>query len=176
MAHHNHSLIPAPPPPVSFAPLAAHFPALQHRLAGGDRCLGEFCALVQARAAAERAYAEALQKIGHMPCGDIETGSLAEAIDAIKCDALNHSRASSDFARQLNEEVLQPAMDCRRVYRSMNGKQLQKAQKALDEFGRVRTQAAESRRRLGTPKCFIFFYYYLFFHQKTGFDGIIRFR
>jgi hypothetical protein len=125
---------------VSFAPLAAHFPALQRRLAGGDKCLADFCALVHARAQAEKAYADALQKIGQMPCGADETGSLFEgihlvcirsnhsyiiivlvrlyvisAIDAIKCDALNHSRASADFARQLNEEVLQPSLDCRKV-------------------------------------------------------------
>ena len=65
---------------VSFAPLAAHFPALQRRLAGGDKCLADFCALVHARAQAEKAYADALQKIGQMPCGADETGSLFEGI------------------------------------------------------------------------------------------------
>ena len=63
---------------VSFAPLAAHFPAVQRRLASGDKCLAEFCALVHARAQAEKAYAEALHKIGQMPCGADESGSLAE--------------------------------------------------------------------------------------------------
>ena len=101
----------------TFNYLPGRFALLAKHLNGGDKTLAEFAHLIQLRASAERRHADALTAIGNAPCGEsTELGTMAEAINALKCDALNHARSAHDFAQQLQDEVLQLIADVRKIY------------------------------------------------------------
>lgn len=69
-----------PSPLASFAKLTSRFSVLAKHLAAGNRCLSEFIQFVNARIQAEKAYAEALQKVGQSTFGNQEVGTIFEGL------------------------------------------------------------------------------------------------
>eukprot|EP00455_Lapot_gusevi_P053759 TRINITY_DN8466_c0_g2_i2.p1 TRINITY_DN8466_c0_g2~~TRINITY_DN8466_c0_g2_i2.p1 ORF type:complete len:533 (-),score=73.99 TRINITY_DN8466_c0_g2_i2:90-1688(-) len=147
---------------MSFTDLAYHFDAVVQRMENGERVLNDFIAFIESRMAAELAYTQALQRIGTSVVGEQDTGTIFEALNAVKCDSLNNAKVRNEFYKQLREEVLEPSTDLKRTYTRLNQKLIrtgrecvrdykstqQKFFKAKARYERAQRESQEAREKL----------------------------